>query len=331
MTDKSLYTAGNDMIVTVTLKDLNGNVVTDATDYLTTNTVTIQGTRLKTGSSWTDSSNGTYTSTVMAYSAKTNLKASLKLVDWSSAAQSADYEIRRGAFVAKNSSITIWVAGSSILNPRTDIHAGDMATVSIVLSDAYNNVCKDMSCMKDVTVTVPKMGPKEGSNWSMKDWPVPWRYYVPMKTGSWLNATMKFNDWEVSSGAYSVDLPTRAVADKSTIITDKVVYQQDDLMYFTITLLDEHGKPADLLDRNGDPADKDTWADIIKSSLKAPGVRLVDNWARKGPGIYAGGGYALIPTLHPEAGFVDKAKIKLPGWQDYSPNYAAYQIKYKSP
>lgn len=92
--DKAEYTVGEDMLNTVTLKDAQGNAITGASASLTTDTVTVQNATLKTGSSWKDNSDGTYTATYTATTAGTGLKASLKLSGWSSAAESETYAIK---------------------------------------------------------------------------------------------------------------------------------------------------------------------------------------------------------------------------------------------
>lgn len=56
---------------------------------LTADTVTVQNATLKSGSSWKDNGDGTYTATT----AGTGLKAAVKLSGWSSAASSEAYAI----------------------------------------------------------------------------------------------------------------------------------------------------------------------------------------------------------------------------------------------
>ncbi|UIA88214.1 inverse autotransporter beta domain-containing protein [Erwinia tracheiphila] len=92
-TDASTYVSGADMAVTVTLKDAQGNAVTGATSSLAADAVTVQNATLKSGSSWKDNGDGTYTSTYTATNAGTDLKAFLKLGGWSATQQSEAYAI----------------------------------------------------------------------------------------------------------------------------------------------------------------------------------------------------------------------------------------------
>ncbi|SQA97939.1 Uncharacterised protein [Cedecea neteri] len=70
-TDNTTYASGADMLITVTLKDANGNAVTGAAASLTTEAVTVVNATLKTGSSWKDNGDGTYTGTYTATTAGT--------------------------------------------------------------------------------------------------------------------------------------------------------------------------------------------------------------------------------------------------------------------
>ncbi|EDL8432105.1 invasin [Salmonella enterica subsp. diarizonae] len=92
-TDATTYVSGADMAVTVTLKDAQDNAVTGAAASLTADTVTVPNATLKTGSSWKDNGDGTYTATYTATTAGTGLKATVKLSGWSSAASSEAYAI----------------------------------------------------------------------------------------------------------------------------------------------------------------------------------------------------------------------------------------------
>ncbi|EAW9081821.1 TPA: hypothetical protein N2F63_005434, partial [Salmonella enterica] len=92
-TDFATYVSGADMVVTVTLKDVQDNAVTGAAASLTVDTVTVPNATLKSGGSWKDNGDGTYTATYTATTAGTGLKATVKLSGWSSAAESGAYAI----------------------------------------------------------------------------------------------------------------------------------------------------------------------------------------------------------------------------------------------
>jgi adhesin/invasin len=91
--DKATYVSGDDMLITVTLKDKNGTDLTGDVGLLTTSTVTVANATFKTGSSWKDNNNGTYTGTYTATKAGSGLKATVKLSGWGSPASSEAYAI----------------------------------------------------------------------------------------------------------------------------------------------------------------------------------------------------------------------------------------------
>lgn len=94
--DKDTYVAGDDITITVTLKDKTGTTLTGDAGLLTTSTVTVPNATLKTGSSWTDKGDGTYTATYTATTVSTDNQATLKLAGWDTAAQSEKYAITLG-------------------------------------------------------------------------------------------------------------------------------------------------------------------------------------------------------------------------------------------
>ncbi|WP_227318291.1 inverse autotransporter beta domain-containing protein [Cedecea davisae] len=97
--DKSSYVSGDDIVVTVTLKDTAGKVVTGAASSLTTDSVKVPNGELKAGSRWQDNGDGTYTATYIAKTAGTGLKATVTLSNWSTGAESAVYEITPAAVI----------------------------------------------------------------------------------------------------------------------------------------------------------------------------------------------------------------------------------------
>lgn len=79
--------------MTVTLKDAQDNAVTGAASSLTAEAVTVPNATLKTGSSWKDNNDGTYTGMYTATTAGTGLKATVKLSGWTDGAESEAYAI----------------------------------------------------------------------------------------------------------------------------------------------------------------------------------------------------------------------------------------------
>uniref|UniRef100_UPI000AAE526B invasin domain 3-containing protein n=1 Tax=Escherichia coli TaxID=562 RepID=UPI000AAE526B len=120
-----------DMKVTVTLKDLNGNVVTGQKAALTTTSVTVPNATLKAGSDWTDNDDGTYTATYTAAAVSTGNQASLKLSGWSDSRTSEKYVITAGSAVQATSGIKTDAA--------TYVAGADMK-VTVTLKDLNGNV-----------------------------------------------------------------------------------------------------------------------------------------------------------------------------------------------
>ncbi|WP_273818910.1 invasin domain 3-containing protein, partial [Providencia rettgeri] len=67
------------IIVTVTLKDAEGNAVSGQASALTSSTVTVPNATQKANSNWVDNGDGTYTGTYVANTTGTGLKAEVKL------------------------------------------------------------------------------------------------------------------------------------------------------------------------------------------------------------------------------------------------------------
>lgn len=95
-TDTTTYLTGTDMLITVMLKDKNGTALAGYADLLTTTTVTVPNATLKTGSSWKDEGDGTYTATYAATTVSTDNRATLKLSGWSDSSTTEKYAITLG-------------------------------------------------------------------------------------------------------------------------------------------------------------------------------------------------------------------------------------------
>ncbi|MGC6233451.1 inverse autotransporter beta domain-containing protein, partial [Hafnia paralvei] len=91
--DKDTYVSGDDITIKVTLKDKAGKALTGDAGLLTDSTVTVPNATLKTGSSWTDKGDGTYTATYTATTVSTDNQASLKLAGWDTPPKSEKYAI----------------------------------------------------------------------------------------------------------------------------------------------------------------------------------------------------------------------------------------------
>ncbi|MGJ7119448.1 invasin domain 3-containing protein, partial [Morganella morganii] len=147
-TDKSTYTAGTDMKVTVTLKDAQGNPVSGQASVLTADTVTVPNAALKAGGSWTETAEGTgvYTATYTAGRAGTNLKATLTLNGWSTGVSSEAYAVTAG---------TAAQGTSAIKTDKATYVSGTDMKVTVTLKDAQGNtVSGASSSLTADTVTV---------------------------------------------------------------------------------------------------------------------------------------------------------------------------------
>jgi len=94
-TDKTAYIQGRDNIVlTVTLNDAQGNAIMGSAPYLTEQVIQVPGANLRTGSSWQDNGDGTYTATYEPQNEGVNLKATLKMNGWVEPSESLPYLIK---------------------------------------------------------------------------------------------------------------------------------------------------------------------------------------------------------------------------------------------
>ncbi|EOI6844097.1 inverse autotransporter beta domain-containing protein [Salmonella enterica] len=91
--DRAAYISGEDILITVTLRDKEGTALTGNAGLLTSTTVTVPNAVLKTGSSWKDNGDGTYMATYTAVTASTGNLATLTLNGWGSVVQSVTYDI----------------------------------------------------------------------------------------------------------------------------------------------------------------------------------------------------------------------------------------------
>lgn len=137
--DNITYISRHDMGVTVTLRDIGGNLVSGGSSLLTTSTVTIPGSVLKGGTNWVDNNDGTYSATYTVITAGAGLAAELLLTDWNTPSRSAAYSITAGPPAQANSSITV--------EGGTTYRVGERLSLTIVLRDADNNLATGQSAV----------------------------------------------------------------------------------------------------------------------------------------------------------------------------------------
>ncbi|HAU3143036.1 TPA: invasin [Salmonella enterica] len=186
-TDATTYVSGSDMAVTVTLKDGQDNPVTGATASLTADTVTVPNATPK--GRWTESGNGTYTAAYTATTAGTDLRATVRLGGWSTAAQSGAYAITAATPDGARSAIST--------DATTYVSDSDMA-VTVTLKDGQDNAVTGaaVSLTAD-TVTVPNATLK--GRWTESGNGAYTATYTAATAGTDLKATVRLGGWATAA------------------------------------------------------------------------------------------------------------------------------------
>ncbi|SSH80090.1 Invasin [Klebsiella pneumoniae] len=183
--------------MTVTLKDAAGSAVTGAASSLTADAVTVANATLKSGSSWTDNNDGTYTGTFTATTAGTGLKASLKLTDWTDKDESAAYAITAGKPDRAQSAIAV---------DKTTYTSGDDMTVTVTLKDKGGNALTGAaSSLTADAVTVANATLKSGSSWTDNKDGSYKATYVAGNRSLANKATLVLPDWSTGQAVSSED------------------------------------------------------------------------------------------------------------------------------
>lgn len=156
--DKVTYSVGDDMTVTVLLRDATGHPVIGKAALLTGVTVLVANAVKKTGANWTDNGNGSYTSLYTANSPGTSLTAKLNLDGWAVTVSSGAYEVKR---------IPPERAHSSIQLDKATYRLGDDIQVTVTLHSANDISLPGNADLLDAAVTVPFNNThKPGATWS---------------------------------------------------------------------------------------------------------------------------------------------------------------------
>ncbi|MFM1348940.1 invasin domain 3-containing protein, partial [Yersinia proxima] len=188
-TDKTTYTAGDEMTVTVTLKDASNNGVTGAAASLTTDAVKVANATLK-SSNWTDNNDGTYSATYLAQTSGTGLKATLTLDGWGQSATSPAYTITVGAAAQVN---------SAIMTDKTTYTAGDEMTVTVTLKDASNNDVTGAAAALTTNAVKVANATLKSSNWTDNNDGTYRATYLAQTSGTGLKATLTLDGWGQSA------------------------------------------------------------------------------------------------------------------------------------
>ena len=233
-TNKSNYTVGETITITVTLRDAFDNLVTGAASQLAANGVlTVAGTDPSETGSWVESG-GVYTTTRMATIASTNQHANLQLQTWSDGVTSDRYDIQSGSPAQ---------ATSTIATDKNAYTAGETITVAVTLKDAHGNQVEGgESLLSGDNVTVE--GAVRSGGWSETAGVYTATWSAQM-AGDSHHATLKLSEWGSSKQSESYSIHSGApVQANSAIRTDKSAYIAGEPLTVTITLRDEFGNPA---------------------------------------------------------------------------------------
>ncbi|EFJ1933509.1 hypothetical protein G6746_000824 [Escherichia coli] len=233
-TNKSNYTVGETITITVTLRDAFDNLVTGATTQLAANGVlTVAGTDPSETGSWVESG-GVYTTTRMATIASTNQHANLQLQTWSDGVTSDRYDIQSGSPAQ---------ATSTIATDKNAYTAGEAITVAVTLKDAHGNLVEGgESLLSGDNVIVE--GAVRSGGWSENAgvYTATWSAQI---AGDSHHATLKLSEWGSSKQSESYSIHSGApVQANSAIRTDKSAYIAGEPLTVTVTLRDEFGNPA---------------------------------------------------------------------------------------
>ncbi|MBD3097200.1 Ig-like domain-containing protein [Escherichia coli] len=233
-TNKSNYTVGETITITVTLRDAFDNLVTGAASQLAADGVlTVAGTDPSEMGSWVESG-GVYTTTRMATIASTNQHANLQLQTWSDGVTSDRYDIQSGSPAQ---------ATSTIATDKNAYIAGDTITVAVTLKDAHGNLVEGgESLLSGDNVIVE--GAVRSGGWS-ENAGVYTATWSAQMAGDSHHATLKLSEWGSSKQSESYSIHSGApVQANSAIRTDKSAYIAGEPLTVTITLRDEFGNPA---------------------------------------------------------------------------------------
>ncbi|BED20273.1 invasin [Escherichia coli] len=233
-TNKSNYTVGETITITVTLRDAFDNLVIGAASQLAANGVlTVDGTDPSETGSWVESG-GVYTTTRMVTIAGNDQHANLQLQLWSVGVTSDRYDIQSGSPAQ---------ATSTIATDKNAYTAGETITVAVTLKDAHGNLVEGgESLLSSDNVTVE--GAVRSGEWSETAGVYTATWSAQM-AGDSHHATLTLPEWGSSKQSESYSIHSGApVQANSAIRTDKSAYIAGEPLTVTITLRDEFGNPA---------------------------------------------------------------------------------------
>jgi adhesin/invasin len=197
ITDKSAYTTGDELKVTVTLRDAGGNGLTKTAfdGASATCSVQLDGASLK--DSWKDNGDGSYSATWLAQKVGTNQQAMLRCSGWKTTVRSAAFTITEGNAEATH---------CAILTDKASYQTGERITVTARLADAGGNGLNDaLAQLAGDAITVPNA--TLVSDWIGDAYGNYYAAWAAGDVGDDLEATLKLAGWSdsVKSAPYSIN------------------------------------------------------------------------------------------------------------------------------
>ncbi|EPS5377147.1 inverse autotransporter beta domain-containing protein [Escherichia albertii] len=298
--DRTEYAAGE--LITVTLRDAQGNAVPDGAALLSGSSVTVEGADGPSGS-WTGT-DGTYTATWRAKTAGDDYHATLKLAGWSENKRSDTYAIRASEPVKIN---------STIRTDKTGYTVGEKIIVTVMFRDEYGNPVPGLAAKLAgsylETYEVGGVDVPDSDGWADHnngEYTMIWTAKFAQEN---LAAKLKLITWdgEITSTRYKI-IPGAAAHINSNIVTDAITYTAGDRIMVTVSLFDEFGNAI---------VDGGTQLDEISVRVNNTDTLAGENWS-----YVSNGKYQRNYRAHTAGGSI-KAELKMSGWSEsqYSNNY----------
>ncbi|MCV3218118.1 inverse autotransporter beta domain-containing protein [Escherichia albertii] len=199
VTDATVYTAGDRVMVTINLFDEFGNAIVDGGAQLDDNSVKVNNTDTLAGENWSYVSNGKYQRNYRAHTAGGSIKAELKMSGWSESQYSNNYTINPGEASPFTSQLRIrnlWA-----------VVDGDLI-VDAYLFDAFNNpLTNHFSLLTESSVLLQNAFPKGGDKWVYAGDGQYERIYTAQREGTNLQSRLELPGGTVNGQPYYDILP----------------------------------------------------------------------------------------------------------------------------
>ena len=186
--DKTIYIAGDSIMVTVVLKDAQGNFITDGVVQLNEENVQVRNADPIQGNNWVYNGNGQYQRQYMAHFAEANLNAQLKMAGWSDANYSNNYTIKPGE---------VSPLGSQLRIREVLVVEGADLPVSALLVDDFGNPVDNGLDLLDDAVYLQNVEKKEGEKWRYVGDGIYERTYMAYQEGENLTSFMEIKGWRI--------------------------------------------------------------------------------------------------------------------------------------